>query len=242
MSEARASAPRRRPDRGGYARGEETRARIIDAALRVFADEGYARASTRQLAEAAGVTPPALQYYFDSKEGLHRACAQFIVGELWRTLGEVSRNADLAAETGEPPRALDALCDLLDGLVELSLVAKSATDWGRFIGRAAADGAGPAAALVREEVSRPLHARVSRLVGVILGLPPEAETTRLRASMVLGPVSAFHSGRTNTLAILGWPDFEGERLTEVKRALRSHTRAALSPECADAHDARRHAS
>ncbi|MBV8682500.1 MAG: CerR family C-terminal domain-containing protein [Caulobacteraceae bacterium] len=228
MSEARANAPRRRPDRGGYARGEETRARIIAAALRVFAEEGYARASTRQIAEAAGVTPPALQYYFDSKEGLHRACAQFIVGELGQILGPPRRQADAAAETGDPRRALEALCDLLDSLVEVSLVAKTASDWGRFIGRAQTDGEGPAAGVIREEVSRPLHACVSRLVGVILSLSPKAQTTQLRASMVLGPISAFHSGKSNTLAILGWPDYEGERLTAVKAALRAHTRAALS--------------
>lgn len=123
---------------------------------------------------------------------------------------------------------MDALCDLIDALAELSLVAKTATDWGRFIGRAQAEGAGPAAGLVREEVSRPLHACVSRLVGVVLGQPAETEATRLKASMILGPISAFHSGRTNTLAILGWPDYEGDRLTAVKAALRAHTRAALA--------------
>jgi TetR/AcrR family transcriptional regulator, regulator of cefoperazone and chloramphenicol sensitivity len=228
MREAKASAPRRRPDGGGYARGAETRARIIAAALQVFADEGYVRASTRQIAEAAGVTPPALQYYFDSKEGLHRACAQSIVSEAWEMLGDALGAADLAAKSGEPERALDTLCDLLDTLAELTLVAKTTTDWGRFIGRAQADGVGPAAALVREEVSRPIHARISGLVGVILGQPSETEATRLRASMVLGPISAFHSGRSNTLAILGWPDLEGDRLAAVKRVLRTHTRAALA--------------
>jgi TetR/AcrR family transcriptional regulator, regulator of cefoperazone and chloramphenicol sensitivity len=228
MSEARASAPRRRPDRGGYARGEETRGRIIAAALRVFAEEGYARSSTRQIAEAAGVTPPALQYYFDSKEGLHRACAQFIIGEAWETLGPATCKAELAVESGEPRRALDALCELLDSLAGISLVTKTATDWGRFIGRAQADGTGPAAALVREEVSRPLHGCVARLVGVVLGQPADTVATRLRASMVLGPIAALHSGRTNMLAILGWPDYDGERLTAVKAALRVHTRAALT--------------
>ena len=87
MSET--SSVRRRPDRGGYARGEETRARIIEAAVRVFGNEGYERASTRQIAAEAGVNPPALQYYFDSKEGLHRACAEFIVARMREALGPV---------------------------------------------------------------------------------------------------------------------------------------------------------
>src|SRR5580704_5764986 len=70
---------RRHPEDGGYARGEETRARIVATALRVFGEEGFNKASTRQIAADAGVNPPALQYYFGGKEGLHRACAQHII-------------------------------------------------------------------------------------------------------------------------------------------------------------------
>jgi AcrR family transcriptional regulator len=226
MTTIRAGAPRRRPDSGGYARGEETRARIIAAALQVFADEGYARASTRLIAEAAGVTPPALQYYFDGKEGLHRACAQAIVGEVWAAL-EPSRLAiEAALATGDRHESIEALCDFLEVLTELSL-AGAATSWKPFIGRAQADGAGPAAAVVREEVSRPLHATVASVVAAVSGQGPDSQAVRLKASAVMGPISAFHTGRTNTLAILGWPDYEGERLAAVKAMLRDHTRAAL---------------
>jgi len=63
------ASPRRRPAEGGYARGEEVRMKIIEAALRVFGENGYERASTRQIAAEAGVNPPALQYYFDGKGG-----------------------------------------------------------------------------------------------------------------------------------------------------------------------------
>jgi AcrR family transcriptional regulator len=225
---ARTSAPRRHPGAGGYARGEETRARIVAAALEVFAEEGFERASTRQIAEAAGVTPPALQYYFDSKDGLHRACARSIIEEVWTALAPAMDGAERALETGQPERALTALCDLLDAIAERSLTGPSAARRGRFIGRAQADGAGPASAIVREEVSAPIHAAVSRLIGVILGEGAESEAIRLRASAVLGPISAFHAGRANTLSLLGWPDFEGERLAAVKAMLRAHTRAALS--------------
>jgi AcrR family transcriptional regulator len=55
---------------GGYTRGEETRARIIAAAMRLFGEKGYEAASTRDIAAAAGVNAPALQYYFDKKEGV----------------------------------------------------------------------------------------------------------------------------------------------------------------------------
>ena len=70
-------ASRHRP--GTHARGEDTRRRILDAALEVFAAEGYEGASTRLLAERAGVNLPAIQYYFGSKEGLYRAVIDSII-------------------------------------------------------------------------------------------------------------------------------------------------------------------
>ncbi len=78
--------PRRRPKKGGYPRGDETRAQIIATALKIFGEHGYDQASTREIATEAGVNPPALQYYFDGKEGLHRACAQFIIDRASVTL------------------------------------------------------------------------------------------------------------------------------------------------------------
>jgi len=39
--------------------------------MRLFGEKGYEGASTRDIAAAAGVNAPALQYYFDNK----RACS-----------------------------------------------------------------------------------------------------------------------------------------------------------------------
>lgn len=49
------------------------RQRLLDAALRLFAQQGYARTSTREIAEAAGVNIAAISYYFGDKAGLYRA-------------------------------------------------------------------------------------------------------------------------------------------------------------------------
>ncbi len=48
-------------------------------AIRLFGEKGFDGASTRDIATAAGVNAPALQYYFDSKEGLFTACVEHIV-------------------------------------------------------------------------------------------------------------------------------------------------------------------
>ncbi len=53
--------------------GEASRARLLHSGLRLFAQQGYAKTSTRELAEHAGVNIAAISYYFGDKAGLYRA-------------------------------------------------------------------------------------------------------------------------------------------------------------------------
>jgi AcrR family transcriptional regulator len=52
--------------------GAEARGRLLLAALRLFAEKGFAKTSTREIAQAAGVNLAAIKYYFGDKEGLYR--------------------------------------------------------------------------------------------------------------------------------------------------------------------------
>ncbi|MGF1661799.1 MAG: TetR/AcrR family transcriptional regulator [Kineosporiaceae bacterium] len=55
------------------ARGEDTRRRLLDAAVEVVARVGYARATTRAIAEAAGVAEGTIYRHFPHKQHLFRA-------------------------------------------------------------------------------------------------------------------------------------------------------------------------
>lgn len=48
----------------------EMAARILDAAMTLFATKGYSATSVREIVQAADVTNPMLYYYFENKEGL----------------------------------------------------------------------------------------------------------------------------------------------------------------------------
>ncbi len=50
-----------------------TKTKVMDAALHVFAEKGYAAASVRDIAAVAGVTKPMVYYHFGSKAGLYQA-------------------------------------------------------------------------------------------------------------------------------------------------------------------------
>eukprot|EP01034_Spumella_vulgaris_P043923 gene43923-54579_t len=51
----------------------DSRARLLDAALRLFAEQGFAKTSIRQIAEAASVNTALISYYFGDKKGLYTA-------------------------------------------------------------------------------------------------------------------------------------------------------------------------
>jgi AcrR family transcriptional regulator len=54
-------------------RRSDTRARIQQIALELFAEQGYERTSLREIAERLGVTKAALYYHFKSKEDIVRS-------------------------------------------------------------------------------------------------------------------------------------------------------------------------
>jgi AcrR family transcriptional regulator len=61
--------------------GAEARRRLIDVALRLFVENGFARTSTREIARVAGVNLAAIKYYFGDKAGLYRAVFTEPLGE-----------------------------------------------------------------------------------------------------------------------------------------------------------------
>jgi AcrR family transcriptional regulator len=73
-------------------KSEETRGRILAAALEVFRGRGFNEATMREIAAAAGVAVGAAYYYFDSKDALVMAFYQQaqdeMAPELERIMGE----------------------------------------------------------------------------------------------------------------------------------------------------------
>lgn len=79
---------RPRPQRSD---GEQTRERLMHAALRLFAQRGFEKTSTREIAEAAGSNLAAIKYYFGDKAGLYRTVFFEMQG---KPEDEIARYAD----------------------------------------------------------------------------------------------------------------------------------------------------
>lgn len=53
--------------------GVQSRERLLLSAMRLFAEQGFAKTSTREIALAAGTNIASISYYFGDKAGLYRA-------------------------------------------------------------------------------------------------------------------------------------------------------------------------
>jgi TetR/AcrR family transcriptional regulator len=74
---------------GSRGRPEQSRAAILQAAVREFAREGVAGARTDAIARAARVNKALLYYYFKDKEALYGAVLDQVFGGLIACVGEV---------------------------------------------------------------------------------------------------------------------------------------------------------
>jgi len=63
-------------------RNHDTRSRLRQLALKLFAEQGYEKTSLREIAEQLGVTKAALYYYFKSKEDIVRSLVEDYVADM----------------------------------------------------------------------------------------------------------------------------------------------------------------
>ncbi|KTT15671.1 CerR family C-terminal domain-containing protein [Pseudacidovorax intermedius] len=185
-----------KPARGD---GAEARQRLLLAALALFADQGFAKTSTRAIAAAADMNIGAISYYFGDKAGLYAACFTEPLGgtaeettALWSapglSLGEalaVFMTAYLAPlKLGEPVRQCMRL--------HLREMLEPSSQWATEVER---DIKAPHQAMVRL-LARHLGARVDddihRLAFAVIGLAMQPYVTRdfidaIRPGLLRGP-------------------------------------------------------
>jgi AcrR family transcriptional regulator len=213
----------------GYARGQETRSRIIAAALKLFGELGYAGASTRDIAAEAGVNAPALQYYFDNKEGAYLACVEHIVSLVWEQLSPpLAAAEEVLARNAADEELIEAFCDIQAHAADLLSAVQNADDWRLFMARLQT-GAGPALGfqLFHERVTRRTYDVMAAIVGRLLGRPPTDEETLIRAMALNGQMMVFQVMRRSALTTLGWETIDAPQLTQLKRVFREHSGALL---------------
>ena len=226
MSEAK--KPRR--PASGYARGEETRLRIIKAAIERFGELGFESASTRDIAQRAGVNAPALQYYFASKEGLHQACAEYIVDDALTIFAPAMEHARAVLASNPSDEALiDAFLQIQGAIADKILTETREVDTRMFFAREQA-GYEPSTTsdIIQKRLRDPLNKLCAQLVGNISGVAPDDPLTMTRTLSLNGQFLVFHIMRRQTFSGRGVKALKPE---QIKTTIQAQTRTLLQVWC-----------
>jgi TetR/AcrR family transcriptional regulator, regulator of cefoperazone and chloramphenicol sensitivity len=183
-------------------KGEAVRDRILSVALEAFARAGFKNATTRAIVEAAGVSLPALRYYFGSKEDLYRACAEAVVSRYRTQMDGIGVQAvEMLAASPSPEAARVQLKALMRALATFLTGAPEAPTWGRFIVRQMSE-AGEGLEILHTRLWAPGVKLVADLISVVGGYDETA--ARIRAIWLISNAMTFQAGRQVTLQLVGW--------------------------------------
>jgi len=200
-------------------RGEETRAALIAAALKLYGDNGFEATSTREIAASAEVNAAMIAYHFGGKEGLRAACADFVAERLRGIFGD-------APEAETPQAARAALSALLRAFIRRVVADEAARPLARFLLREISD---PSAAFARiyETAFAPLHRRACRLWARASGGDPESAETRLAVFAMIGQALYFRIARVAVLKRMDWPEIGLAEAAQIETVILGNLEAAL---------------
>ncbi len=85
------------------------RARIREAALRLYAEHGLQATSIRMVADEAGLSPGAVMHHFKSKDVLAEAVQHAVIAKIRQVVNEVGLDAPPPVATRERRQAFDQL-------------------------------------------------------------------------------------------------------------------------------------
>ncbi|ROR29840.1 TetR/AcrR family transcriptional regulator [Inmirania thermothiophila] len=169
---------------------EETRARLLDAAERILAEEGFAAASLRRITRAAGTNLAAVHYHFGAKAGLVEAVFR-------RRLEPLNRARLEALERLERAGTAPGVRDLLLALIApaLRMGRDPATGGARFmrlLGRAYVEPDPQVRALLHGLYGEVRERYFAAFTRALPGLPREELAWRLH--FVLGTIAYAMAG------------------------------------------------
>ena len=201
---------------------EPARARILQVAAGLFADDGYKATSVRKICEAARVNVAMVNYYFHSKEELHLAAFDYA-----RELARASA-ADVAAASAQAQQPAEEQLRLaIEALVSDMLRAGHASLFSRLVARELIE---PTAAIhkLAERNVRPQHALFTGLVRGVVGPDMPAHMVQKCVFSVIGQVVFYARSRIVHELVVPEITYDDAGIASIARHVSQFSLAALA--------------
>lgn len=203
-----------------FERGDATRKALIDAAIKVFARDGFHAASTRELAHAANVNLALINYYFKGKQGLYLAAFEEITTQLKSEISPVEDKIRLCLEKydwstldkdGRKEILLPLLLEMANTFLKL-LTSDKTKEWAQLIMREQQE---PTAAFeyVFSTFIRPMLTQIIRLIKVLRNT--DEEEAAMITFSVFGLLAVWRVVRTGILRRMNWTTIGEEEVQKI---------------------------
>ncbi|MCH9020032.1 MAG: CerR family C-terminal domain-containing protein [Proteobacteria bacterium] len=206
--------------RARRADGAASRARILEAAGKLFADQGYDAVSTRALAKAARVNLSAIGYHFGGKAGLYQEVLRQLIVDSEPIMGPAAEGLRMGVAGARGDKA--KLAEVMAGFIRHLLGAVLRDDrmrWPMALMLREFNQPSPWFPMLLEQRIHPLHNAVAGLVGAATGRRPDDAETRLLTAVLIGQCMVLGAARRVVWARLGWDAYTPERVEFIVRTL-----------------------
>jgi len=194
----------------------ETRQRLLEAGIRLFAEHGYRGVSVRDLCNEAGVNIAAVNYHFGGKQELYHAIFEATLDadeprflESMNTLQTLIGSAN-----GDSARLAVAV-----GVFVKSMLGHLAADeqkrwFGVLIIRELTF---PTAAfdLIYGRRAEPLEHMLTKIISAVNGKPAQSPQVRIQAHAVIGMIFNLGISRSILWRLMDWDGYTNERVAVI---------------------------
>ncbi len=197
-------------------RGEETRARILKAGLRLFALHGYHGTGIRSLAAEAGANVAAVNYHFGSKQGLLDAVVDDLITSVRALADPLIEQMDLLiAASGQDKAALSKGAKvLLRAVVESALVYEGC-DWETMLIQRESLQQSDVYTRIYDGYIYEIHNAICRLTEAATGEKAGSAENTIISHALLNMCLTWAMCRVDVLRKLGWEDYSEEGMSRI---------------------------
>jgi TetR/AcrR family transcriptional regulator, regulator of cefoperazone and chloramphenicol sensitivity len=191
----------------------ETRQRIVDTSLRLFAEHGFKGVSVRDISAAAGVNIASIGYHFGSKQGLYHTIFEVVLDQDEALFTEQMASVDrlLGRAGGDRALLVAAVEGLVAGMVGRIASYEYAHWFSVLLARELAL-PGVLFDLIYQRRAEPLLRMMTRLIAAALGLVADDPSARLSANVLHGQVCNLVFARPVLWRQMGWEGYSPERV------------------------------
>ena len=204
-----------------------THGRLLEAGVDVFGKHGFDAATTRMIAQKAGVNIAAIPYYFKGKKGLYHAVVAHVAGKLESQVKSPLYEIESRVAKGNLDRkeALFLLEELLEKMINFMVGSAEAPRFARIVLR---EQLYPSSAydVIFSRIMAPMINAISKMVAISTGTSL-SRVASFRALTLIGQIIVFRVARETMVRALGLKGYSPEETAEIRGVILEQTRSAL---------------